>query len=410
MMARGHNVDLPVMTKEIEALVSDDNFEDLENLGESEEDLLGLSAEDAYAATVAASDWTAETLLRQIDRGNIDLNPEFQRREAWTTTKQSRYIESLIVGLPVPQIVLAERQGRKGKFLVLDGKQRLLSMQKFMTNNLKLTGLDLRPELNRLKFDQLDEDDRNALENQTLRTVTVRNWKSEDFLYLVFLRLNTASVPLSPQELRTALHPGPFVDFANEFTARTPTFAQLFRKNATIDFRMRDIELLIRSFAFADHLEGYDGSLKHLLDSTTQALNKNMLDSAASIEAQAVDIVAAIETTQSVFGANAFRLWLDDQSRFETRFNRAIYDSMVYVAAQSTDVRSFMESSPSAVVEAFKVACASERYKAAVTSTTKTREAVQIRLNLWVSAIAELSGLKLKTVSFAGDSLAYAKI
>jgi hypothetical protein len=390
--------------------MSNVNTEYVEELDESEEDLTALSAEDAYAATVSSSDWTAETLLRQIGRGNIDLNPEFQRREAWTTTKQSRYIESLIVGLPVPQIVLAERQGRKGQFLVLDGKQRLLSMQKFMSNNLRLTGLDLRPELNRKKFDQLDEDDRNALENQTLRTVTVRNWKSEDFLYLVFLRLNTASVPLSPQELRTALHPGPFVDFANSFTAENAAFAQLFRKNATIDFRMRDIEILIRSFAFSRFLNGYDGSLKHLLDSATKSLNIDMANGLNDVENEAKEYVAAIEVIHEVFGANAFRMWLPVELKFETRFNRAIYDCMIFVASQGEDVRDYMINNSDVVVNAFIKVCSGEQFRSALTSTTKTREAVYVRLNGWTQAVAKLSGLPLRTVEFNGDGLAYTAV
>src|SRR4051794_16137985 len=124
---------------EVVAITEEFPSDEVEGFGESEEDLASLSADDAYSATVSASDWTAETLLRQIERGNIDLDPAFQRREAWSTVKQSRFIESLIVGLPIPQLVLAERRGSKGRFLVLDGKQRLISMRKFMDGKLRLS-------------------------------------------------------------------------------------------------------------------------------------------------------------------------------------------------------------------------------------------------------------------------------
>ena len=78
-------------------------------------------------AVLYASDWTVETVVSQLERGNIELNPQFQRRDAWSARAKSRFIESIILGLPIPQIVLAERRNQRGRYIVLDGKQRLLS-------------------------------------------------------------------------------------------------------------------------------------------------------------------------------------------------------------------------------------------------------------------------------------------
>lgn len=389
-----------------DTFVADLPSDEIDSLGEAEEDLT-LSAEDAYSATVSASDWTAETLLRQIERGNIDLDPAFQRREAWTTTKQSRFIESLIVGLPIPQLVLAERKGTKGRFLVLDGKQRLISMNKFMDGKLRLTGLDLRPELNGKRIDKLDDDSRTAFENQTLRTVTVRNWQTEDFLYLVFLRLNTASVPLSPQELRTALHPGKFVSFTNEFTAEHGEFARLFRKNATVDFRMRDIELLIRYFAFKSFLDRYDGSLKNLLDSTCMALNEAPDDTEFRREAD--ECLAGIQAINEIFGVNAFRLWRAADMTYETRFNRAIFDSLLFFASRPA-TRAAMLSAPLEVELAFQVACADARFVTAVTATTKSREAVFARLGVWGEHLSRAIGIEQTSVVLVAGQLAYGTV
>src|SRR5688500_16703592 len=100
----------------------DDQQEGLEDLGE---------AGRQYSAVINQADWTVETILQQIDKGNIELNPDFQRREAWRTPHKSRYIESLILNVPVPQIVLAERKDKRGKFIVIDGKQRLLTLRQF---------------------------------------------------------------------------------------------------------------------------------------------------------------------------------------------------------------------------------------------------------------------------------------
>lgn len=405
MSKRLRNANLNLMSES--SIAGPAEFDDeMGDLSETEEDLIGLSPEDAYGATVSASDWTAETLLRQIQRGNVDLDPQFQRREAWTATKQSRYIESLIVGLPVPQIVLAERQGTKGKFLVLDGKQRLLSMKKFMTDGLKLTGLDLRRELNNKRFDDLNEDDRNALENQTLRTVTVRNWKSEDFLYLVFLRLNTASVPLSPQELRTALHPGPFIKYTNEFTSSNSDFARLFRRDATVDFRMRDIELLIRFFSFALYLPEYDGSLKNLLDLTCAKLNSEMEVDADRVNVLAETCLDGVRAVNQVFGRDAFRLWNPKEVAYESRFNRAVFDVLVFSLRDEKVRTAFLSNGP-AVQAAFQHCCEDEKFRNAVTSTTKSKESVNARLSIWAQYLSKALQMSVISTELRAGDIAY---
>ncbi|ELY5873889.1 DUF262 domain-containing protein, partial [Cronobacter sakazakii] len=101
-------------------------------------------------SVVMNADWTIETIDSQIKKGNIDLQPNFQRRGAWDDTRKSRLIESIIVGMPVPNIVLAEQKAHRGRFIVIDGKQRLITINEFLSDKLKLKGLDIRPELNNL--------------------------------------------------------------------------------------------------------------------------------------------------------------------------------------------------------------------------------------------------------------------
>lgn len=383
--------------------------DETENLGESEEDLLQLDVRDAYASTVAASDWTVETLIRQIERGNVDLDPAFQRREAWDRIKQSRYIESLIVGLPIPQIVLAEKRNTKGRFLVLDGKQRLLGLKKFFSGDLVLRGLDLRPDLNGLAYSEMPEEDRDVFDNQTLRTVSVRNWQSEDFLYLVFHRLNTASVPLSPQELRAALHPGPFISFANTFTRDHSEFAQLFRKDAVTDFRMRDVEILVRFFAFQRFLTTYNGSLKVLLDGTCKVLNDEFESSRLAIESQAFESLEAIRAAREIFREYAFRVWNHAELKFEARFNRAIFDVVVFSLADPRIRESALQKRPE-VVNAFIELCKSEAFIDAVSSTTKTKEAVVSRVALWSGALAKVLDVRTPTLELKDGRIGYAFI
>src|SRR6266404_5435342 len=126
-----------------------------------EQDVAEQLAPGSLAAVVSGTDWTTETVVSQLKRGNIQLDPRFQRRDAWKKDRKSRFIESLIVGLPIPQIVLAESKQDRGKFIVLDGKQRLLTIMQFWglgegeNNAYALSGLTLRDDLNKTTFHQL---------------------------------------------------------------------------------------------------------------------------------------------------------------------------------------------------------------------------------------------------------------
>ena len=354
-----------------------------------EDDLTPLRRE----AVVTSTDWTTETILSQLRRGNIELSPKFQRREAWIDTRKSRFIESLFLGLPVPQIVLAERQDRRGSYIVIDGKQRLLAIRRFGVEGdddgfepLRLRGLNNKTDLNgqtwaSIKADPLFQSDITAYENQTIRTVVVRNWPDQSFLYLVFLRLNTGSVPLSPQELRQALHPGPFTDFVDEYSSGSDALKRALGLSAP-DFRMRDVEILIRFFAFADSIHRYNGDLRAFLDDTCLRLNDEWGARQTEIEGLARQCDEAIERTMAIFGADAFRRWRNPNG-FERRFNRAVFDIMTYFFRNSTIGDLALERKQD-VKQAFEeLSGDDEEFNEALQTTTKSVRATFTRLQKW---------------------------
>lgn len=275
--------------------------EEVDESEESEDDLIGVTAASLSNAVVWGTDWTAATLVDQLRRGTIALDPTFQRRDAWTDERKGSFIESLILGLPIPQLVLAENKKMRGRFLVIDGKQRLLSLSKFTgiglakdQKPLVLSGLKVRTDLNKLTYASIKSQAKYEnliaeFENQPIRTVVIRGWKTEDVLYTIFYRLNTGSVRLSPQELRQALHPGPFLRFVAKFSEESKPLQELLGL-LTPDFRMRDVELVVRYFAFQIQLGEYRGNLKKFLAirSTTdgQLTNKSFGNSRRSLTKQ----------------------------------------------------------------------------------------------------------------------------
>lgn len=374
---------------------------------ETEEDAEPIDALGLRSAFVSGSDWTISTLLDQLRRGNIDLNPRFQRREVWREARKSRLIESILLNFPIPQIVLAESPSNRSRFIVIDGKQRLLTLRQFCADplehpedsaftRLRLRGLKLRGDLNTKSYHDLKAtpglaDDRDAFDNCTIRTVVIRNWPSPDYLFRIFLRLNAETVALSPQELRQALEPGPFVDFIDERAVNSDALRTALGQ-AGPDFRMRDTELLLRAVAFALRADAYAGNLKAFLDTTCSTLNKSW-ESRAEVVAAAVDrIEEATSAALAIFGPRvAFSRYTAGEP--ERRFNRAIFDVIVHSLSQR-DVRMAALRSPQSVVDTLKELCDSDhRFVDAITSTTKSLPNTAYRFSRWANALAASLGV-----------------
>ncbi len=380
----------------------------LEDEGQAEnlDDIKKVDTATVSQAVVSGTDWTTETIISQINKGNIQLNPRFQRRDAWEQQRKSRFIESLILGLPIPQLVLAESKTKRGAYVVIDGKQRLLSIRQFAADPadevfqpLRLSGLLIRTDLRGLTLHDLRtdiqrSDDLSAFENQPIRTVVIKNWGSEEFLYQVFLRLNTGSVPLSPQELRQALHPGPFVEFADITSGESPALRELMSLKKP-DFRMRDTELLIRWYAFRYFGHTYSGDLKGFLDETCKGLNRSWGAQGDEMKADLLEFEAAYATSKAVFGANVCRKWT--ARGYERPFNRAIFDILMHFFANPS-VRAAAEGRGGEIEAAFKALCeGNANFLASLERTTKSIGATFLRFSVWAQALNNLLGLNLQS-------------
>ncbi|MEG3938222.1 MULTISPECIES: DUF262 domain-containing protein [unclassified Microcoleus] len=368
---------------------------------------------------VAGNDWTTATILDQLVRDNIQLNPRFQRRDAWDITRKSRFIESIFLGFPIPEIVLASPDKRRGKFVVLDGKQRLLTILQFYgmsettNDSFALKDLEFMPELNGcthkdLKNDLIHSSVLDALDNQTLRTTLIRNWKTESLLYKIFLRLNVENTPLSPQELRQALHPGDFINFLDDESIENPALRKIL-KSKNPDPRMRDVELLLRYVGFHHFLSEYRGNLKVFLDMTCKKLNKDWKEKENEVRYTVSQFEKAVKTTTKIFGQeNIFRVWLSSSNTYRSKFNRAILDVMVFYFSYPV-IRDAAEKNPVAVANAFKELCSSsnsEFRESVEKSTTSIRE-THTRLSLWGKALLKVLDVKFNVPELVDNRIIF---
>lgn len=385
------------------------------NFADTDDELDVIPSRDRFKeAVLYGTDWTVRSILQQIESGNIDLSPSFQRRDAWGVKNKSRFIESVILQLPIPQIVLAERKEQRGTYIVLDGKQRLLTLAQFagdlpkdhwlwgesqQKKSLKLQGLKLLSELNGVTYSDLIEAPqfaqlRTQFDNHTIRSALIRNWPDDDYLYEVFIRLNTGSARLSPQELRQAMKPGPFTEFLNERSAKSQEFQAILGLGGP-DFRMRDVDLLLRTIAFMRGLATYKGNLKPFLDDVHDYLNSNWADESDSVE----DLVSRVEEGLA-FLIECF----GDARAVGRRFSKGTFDGPVNRAVLDVQLASALEPRVRAAVAAGEIDLVSEfiqvsetnpDFSKAISGTTKSIAAIRARFGIWRQHLEKVIGTEL---------------
>lgn len=378
----------------------DEEFDD----DESEESSADLTLTEAKfeGLVVAPADWTIETLYTQIGK-QIDLDPDFQRRNVWNAKAKSRFIESLLLGIPIPQILLSSKPGVKSSFLVLDGKQRLLTIKEFIDGKLpngrkfRLKDLRVLKDFEDKTWEEMsiDRDVAGKLLNETQRTTVLRGWTDESVLYEIFYRLNSGSVKLSPMELRMSLYPGEFLKFVLKWTEGIGPVHHLLKKRSP-DPRMGDVELAVRYLAFTDPAIEYTGDLKKFLDGTCEVYNAkfNDRDFVNLVEDRLTQLNAAIEAGIVIFGENGFcRKYI--KGKFENRFNRAIFDIMTFTLSVP-EFRDWSLSNTSVLVSEFERLSTSDGdFSRAVETTTKSIESTSARFSKWIDAVSTASGIKL---------------
>jgi hypothetical protein len=378
------------------------------------EDPGSLTPADVTGSVVYTVDWTVATVVDQIDadptdpdsRGMLVTSPPFQRRTAWTPERQGLFIESLMLGLPVPPLVLAESQTNPGQFYVLDGKQRLTSLQRFHdpVKPLKLQGLEvLKSELAGKTLAEINASSdlrkyARTMSAQPIRTVVVRNWRTPALLHLIFSRLNRASVPLASHELRQALLPGKMTRFVDSASSSSASLLKA-RRLEEPDFRLRDAETLLRYTAFRTNLDKYAGDLRDFLDRVLKGGNDHYEDIATNLEDLVRGMDAAIDTTFGVFGDAAFLRFEPERNKYLPRFNVAVFDVMTWFFADPAIAQAALENA-SAVRAAFEDLCRNDAVFASyLTSTTKTPTAATGRISRWGTALGDALGTELDHLS-----------
>lgn len=200
-------------------------------------------------------DWTIEFIvnkyLEKDDQDESDIYvPEYQREFVWDINRQSRLIESIILGLPIPLLFMAEIK-ESGRLEIVDGSQRVRTLAAFITDKLRLTNLRTLDSLNGFCFKDFAPSRQRKFKNTSLRTIVLSDKANESVRNDMFDRINTSSLDLTPMEMRKGVYRGDFIDFVFK-CAENETLIKLCPIYRYFQKRNEEAELVLRFFAFSE--------------------------------------------------------------------------------------------------------------------------------------------------------------
>jgi hypothetical protein len=258
-------------------------------------------------------------VVRRINQGRFVMDPDFQREFVWDPTKQSRLIESILLRIPLPTFYVAE--DKTGRLIVVDGRQRLTTLQRFLKNELRLKLPD-RSELDGRVFTELDPRLQNRVEDCQLLFYIIDHTVPERARLDIFERVNGGEV-LTRQQMRNAIYNGSATEFLRQ-EAETPLFREATGGSLNIN-KMQDREFVNRFVAFSlMPLDAYKGDMdKWLADGLVRLKELPGEDR----ERLRVRLHKALTNNFTVFGKHAFRKHRSpDQAR--SIINASLFDVM----------------------------------------------------------------------------------
>jgi hypothetical protein len=319
-------------------------------------------------------------LMDKIEHEEINMNTDFQRAgNLWSMEKQSRLIESILLGLPLPAFYF---DTYSTKWDIIDGLQRCCSIQNFCVNKkLKLIGLEYLEKMNGLGFDDLD---RTLQRSIIMRPITVNLLKKSprNVRYILFKRLNTDGLVLTPYEIRNAIYQGKATETINELS-KTPEFLNATENKIPAN-RMQDKDFVCRFVAF--YLTDYTKYVPDL----DSFLNKGMeLLEKIDTEPLKQDFRKALRLTIDIFGTDAFRKRIDKNAS-RGRINKAYFEVITasFSKLDNEDEKELRRNS-----ELFKNNLITlmnyQRYSDSLSRGTGNKDSVNTRFSLFQDVIKE---------------------
>lgn len=271
--------------KRAEAIDEDEALLSIEDRALLDDELEDLEAtEDSpLAVTYSTQDYPIDGLVKRLNNNSM-LIPQFQgtdervttagfqRGFVWTKAQMDKFIESLLLGYPIPGIFLVKQTGDK-RLLVLDGQQRLETLRRFydgLHDGREFVLNNVGGEFKGLTYRSLDENQQRLLDDSYMQATIVEADGSDEVneaIYQIFERLNSGGTQLTPHEIRVALYAGELVSSIEKLND-DEHWRHLYGRKSK---RIRDHELVLRIMAMFANADNYSRPMKHFINRYTAA-------------------------------------------------------------------------------------------------------------------------------------------
>ena len=342
-------------------------------------------AVENYAISSFGIDFDVEGLVRRLRKGEVYV-PEFQRNFVWSHRESSQFVESLLLGLPVPGVFLAKDRHSQ-KLMIIDGQQRLKTLQYFYDGyfrpDLKKKSQQIfdltqvQPQFAGRTYVQLAEEDQRRLDNSVIHATIIKQESPDEdedsSLYYVFGRLNSGGRRVTAQEIRTAIYGGELLDLI-EVLNGNETWRSLFGQE---NIRLKDRELILRFLALYDGAEEYERPMEEFLNRFCRKYRHAPEKFLKGAERR---FLKTIDTANKVLGAGAFRP--------VRAMNAAVFDSIAVGLARRLDRGPIINHDKLKI--AVERLAKNKKYEAATSRATSNEDSVAQRLKLATESLASV--------------------
>lgn len=216
------------------------------------------------------TEYTIEILALKMRDGEFEV-PHYQREFTWESARKSRFIESILMGLPIPFLFFWVNL-ETGKLEIVDGSQRLRTLEEFILGDFKLGDLEELSLLTGFRFRDLPVSRQRKIKNRSIRGIVLNEHTDEASRFDLFDRINTGSKIANPAEVRRGARGGPFLDLVIELS-EYPIFVKLAPVSEKQHLERAREELVTRFFAYGDGLEEYKDRVSAFLYDYTKRMN-----------------------------------------------------------------------------------------------------------------------------------------
>nr|VFJ47085.1 MAG: Protein of unknown function DUF262 [Candidatus Kentron sp. DK] len=243
------------------------------------------------------TEYSVELLASKMRDGDFVV-PSYQREFTWEPERKSRFIESLVMGLPIPFLFFWEMED--GKLEIVDGSQRLRTLEEFILGDLKLEELESIPGMSHFRFADFPASRQRKIKNRSIRGIILNEKADEQARFDMFDRINTSSKVANHAEVRRGALRGPFMNLVIELAA-LPDFVTLAPTSQKLSKERHHEELVIRFFAYGDGLEEYKDRPAEFIFNYAKHMNVEFEKTPSLAETYRQRFLEMIDFVQAVF-------------------------------------------------------------------------------------------------------------